>query len=66
MIILARVPLRDGPKFGDGDRVSISGLVMADGAARYDAGGLIRVVYLAGSSIAASTRLVLAGPRRQP
>lgn len=59
VIILARVPVDGYPTLANGDRVSVSGLVIGDGAARYVNDRLTRVVYIAGSSIAPSTRIEL-------
>lgn len=65
-VVLARIPIRGAHDLGHGDRVSVAGLVLADGAARYTGRGLTRVVYVAGSSIAPSTRLTLKFSRRRP
>ncbi len=47
------------PTLANGDRLSVGGLVIGDGAARYVNDRLTRVVYIAGSSIAPSTRIEL-------
>lgn len=64
-VVLARVPVRTPLTLDRGQRVSISGIVMADGAARYGDSVLTRVVYIAGSSIAPSTRVTLKLPQRR-
>jgi hypothetical protein len=64
-VALVRVPVAGRMSIRSGDRVSVSGLVLADGAAsRVDGRGLVRIVYLAGSAISRSMNITLIGGRR--
>ena len=65
MAILCRVPLRSPMTFAHGDRVTIAGVIMGDGAIRrFDGRGLSRISYMACSSAAHSMNITLVGPRR--
>jgi hypothetical protein len=63
-IAMCRVPLGlAGMTFAQGDRVTIAGLVIADGGAtRFDGRGSEHIFYLACSAIAHSTQLVMIPP----
>jgi hypothetical protein len=58
--LFCRVPLKMPIDFADGDRVTVSGVLLADGAnERMDGRGTAPISYMACSSIAHSTRRVL-------